>query len=337
MSESSRMTALLSKTAGEADSLVLEDVPRPSAQPGGVVLAVKACGLNYSDVLLINDLHQIKPDRPFSPGGEVAGVVTAVGEGVTHVNVGDRMMGNTLWGGMAEELALEASRLIPIPKSMTFDTAAAFNIAYGAAQYALQDCGHLKLGETVLVLGAAGGLGLAAVQLSKAMGARVVAAASSEEKVALCKAHGADLGVVYPTGPFDADGRRELAGLFKKVCGTPGVDVVFDSMGGDYAEAALRSIAWRGRFLVLGFTAGIPRIPLNLALLKGCSIVGVFWDSVTRDPPAHARNVTTLLDLYAAGKLSPHICARFPLTRAREAIRLLAGRTATGKVVVTVN
>jgi NADPH2:quinone reductase len=331
------MTALLSKAAGGGDSLVLEDVPRPSAQPGGVVLAVKACGLNYSDVLLINDLHQVKPERPFSPGGEVAGVVKAVGEGVTHVKVGDRMMGNTLWGGMAEELALEASRLILMPDSMTFDTAAAFGIAYGAARYALQDCGHLKPGETVLVLGAAGGLGLAAVELSKAMGARVIAAASAAQKVALAKAHGADVGVVYPTGPFNVDSRRELAGLFKKVCGARGVDVVFDPVGGDYAEAALRSIAWRGRFLVLGFTAGIARIPLNLALLKGGSIIGVLWNALMLDPRDHAHDVSTLLDLYAAGKIRPHICARFPLTRAGEAIRLLAERNAMGKVVVTIN
>jgi NADPH2:quinone reductase len=328
--------ALLSKVAGGPDTLELANLPSPLARPGWVVLEVKVCGLNYADLLFIDDLHQAKPVRPFSPGGEVSGVVKAVGEGVTTVKVGDRMLGYTLWGGMAEELALDASLLIPIPDSMPFGVAAAFMIAYGAAYYALKDCGHLKTDETVLVLGAAGGLGLAAVELGKAMGARVIAAASSEEKVVLAKVHGADAGVVYPAGPFDKDGQRALGGLFKEACGPNGADVIFDPVGGDYTEAALRSMAWKGRLLVTGFTAGIPRVPLNLALLKGCHIIGVSWDSISRDPLAHRRSVTALLDLYATGKIKPHVSAHFPLARAGEAFKHLASRKAMGKVIVTI-
>ena len=248
------------------------------------------------------------------------------------------MLGNTGWGGMAEELALEASRLIPIPEAMPFDEAATFLMTYGTSYYALKDRAHIKPGQTLLVLGAAGGVGLAAVELGKVMGARVIAAASSEEKVALAKSCGADEGIVYPSGPFDRDGQKALSELFKQACGPGGPDVIYDGVGGDYAEAALRCMAWEGRFLVIGFPAGIPRIPLNLALLKGCDIVGVFWGAaVSREPAAHQRNVKELLDLYAAGKIKPHVSERFPLARAGEAIALLASRKAMGKVVVTVN
>jgi NADPH2:quinone reductase len=333
-----RMKALLSKAVGGPDTLVLEELPSPQAKPGWAVIEVKACGVNYPDVLIIEDLYQFKPARPFAPGGEVAGIVKAVGEGVTNVKVGDRVLGNTGWGGMAEELALEASRLIPIPDAMPFDVAAAFIMTYGTSYYGLKDRGHMKPGESLLVLGAAGGVGLAAVELGKAMGARVIAAASSEDKVALCKAHGADEGVVYPRGPFDKEGQRALANLFKEACGPNGADVVYDGVGGDYAEAALRSTAWEGRFLVIGFPAGIPKIPLNLALLKGCDIVGVFWGSaVARDPAAHQRNVKELLELYAAGKIKPHVSERFPLAKAGEAIKHLASRKAMGKVVVVMD
>src|SRR5271154_3025639 len=210
------MKALLSKSVGGPDTLVVEDLPRPQPKPGQAVIQVKACGVNYPDVLIIEDLYQFKPSRPFAPGGEVSGVVKAVGEGVTNVKVGQRVLGNTGWGGMAEELALEASRLIPIPDDMPFDEAAAFIMTYGTSYYGLKDRGFLKPGHTLLVLGAAGGEGLAAVELGKAMGAKVIAAASSEEKVALAIKHGADLGVVYPQGPFDKDGTKALAGLFKE-------------------------------------------------------------------------------------------------------------------------
>jgi NADPH2:quinone reductase len=332
------MKAVLSKAVGGPDTLVLEDLPSPLPKPGQAVITVKACGVNYPDVLIIEDQYQFKPPRPFAPGSEVAGVVKALGEGVTGLTVGQRVLGNIGWGGMAEEMALEASRLIPIPDSMPFDEAAAFIMTYGTSYYGLKDRGHLKPGQTLLVLGAAGGVGLAAVELGKVIGARVIAAASSAEKVALAKAHGADDGVVYPTGPFEKDGQRALANLFKDACGPNGADVVYDGVGGDYAEAALRCMAWEGRFLVIGFPAGIPRIPLNLALLKGCDIVGVFWgSSVTRDPKGHQQNVRELLDLYAAGKIKPHVSEHFPLAKAGEAIKHLASRKAMGKVVVTMD
>jgi NADPH2:quinone reductase len=336
--EAAAMKALLSKSVGGPETLEVEELPSPTAKPGWAVVEVKACGVNYPDVLIIEDRYQFKPPRPFAPGGEIAGVVKSVGEGVTHVKPGDRVLGNTGWGGMAEELALEAGRLVPIPETMPFDEAAAFLMTYGTSYYGLKDRGHLKAGETLLVLGAAGGVGLAAVELGKALGARVVAAASSEEKVALAKARRADEGVVYPTGPFDRDGQKALADQFKQACGPSGADVIYDGVGGDYAEAALRSIAWEGRFLVIGFPAGIPRIPLNLALLKGCDIVGVFWGAaVSRDPASHQRNVKALLDLYAAGKIKPHVSEHFPLARAGEAIAHLASRKALGKVVVMVD
>jgi NADPH2:quinone reductase len=332
------MKALLSKAVGGPETLVLEDVPSPKARPGFAVVEVKAVGVNYPDVLIIEDKYQFKPQRPFAPGGEISGVVKEVGEGVTNVKAGDRVLGNTGWGGMAEELALEASRLIKIPDSMPFDEAAAFIMTYGTSYYALKDRGHLKPGESLLVLGAAGGVGLSAVELGKAMGARVIAAASSEEKVALAKARGAETGVVYPAGPFDRDGQKALADLFKQAVGPNGVDVIYDGVGGDYAEASLRSMAWEGRFLVIGFPAGIPRLPLNLPLLKGCDVVGVFWGSaVSRDPAAHQQNVKELLDLYAAGKIRPHVSEHYPLARASEAISHLASRKAMGKVVVMVD
>ena len=332
------MKALLSTQVGGPETLVIQDMPSPQAKPGWAVVSVKACGVNYPDVLIIEDKYQFKPPRPFSPGGEISGVVKSVGEGVTHLKVGDRVLGNTGSGGMAEELSVEASRLVPIPDSMPFDEAAAFLMTYGTSYYGLKDRGHLKAGQTLLVLGAAGGVGLAAVELGKAMGARVIAAASSQEKVDLAIARGAESGIVYPAGPFDRDGQKALAELFKQACGPGGADVVYDGVGGDYAEAALRSTAWEGRFLVIGFPAGIPRIPLNLALLKGCDIVGVFWGAaVARDPAAHQRNVAELMALYAAGKVRPHVSERFPLSRAGEAISHLAARKALGKVVVTID
>jgi NADPH2:quinone reductase len=332
------MKALLSKAVGGPETLVLEDVPSPRPKPGFAVVSVKAVGVNYPDVLIIEDKYQFKPARPFAPGSEVSGVVKEVGEGVTHVKPGDRVLANAGWGGMAEEMALEAARLIKIPDAMPFDEAAAFIMTYGTSYYALKDRGHLKPGQSLLVLGAAGGVGLSAVELGAAMGASVIAAASSEEKVALAKAHGAVSGVVYPMGPFDRDGQKALANQFKEAVGPDGVDLVYDGVGGDYAEAAIRSMAWEGRFLVIGFPAGIPRIPLNLALLKGCDIVGVFWGSaVSRDPVAHQQNVKELMDLYTSGKIKPHVSEHYPLSRAAEAITHLASRKAMGKVVVMVD
>jgi NADPH:quinone reductase len=332
------MKALLSVEVGGPGTLVIKDMPSPSPKPGWAVVSVKACGVNYPDVLIIEDKYQFKPPRPFSPGGEISGVVKEVGEGVTNLKPGDRVLGNTGSGGMAEEIAVEALRLTPIPDSMPFDEAAAFLMTFGTSYYALKDRGQLRAGQTLLVLGAAGGVGLAAVELGVAMGAQVVAAASSQAKVDLAVAHGATSGVVYPPGPFDRDGQKALADLFKQACGAAGANVVYDGVGGDYAEAALRATAWEGRFLVIGFPAGIPRIPLNLALLKGCDIVGVFWGSaVARDPEGHRRNVGDLMQLYAAGKIRPYVSEHFPLARAGEAITHLAERKAMGKVVVTVD
>lgn len=333
------MKALLSKAVGGPETLELGELPSPEAKPGHAVIDVKACGVNFPDVLIIEDKYQFKPQRPFSPGGEVAGIVTAVGEGVTEVKVGDRVLGNTGWGGMAEEIALPAAKLINIPEKMPWDEAAAFIMTYGTSHYALKRRGHLKPGQTLLVLGAAGGVGLAAVELGKAMGARVIAACSTQEKVDLAKKHGADEGVVYGRGPFDRDGQKQLAELFKTACGPKGADVVYDAVGGDYAEPAFRSIAWEGRYLVIGFAAGdIPRLPLNLPLLKGADIVGVFWGAFTNNEPANYRaDVEELIDLYSQGKIRPHVSETFPLEKAADAITHLASRKAMGKVVVTID
>jgi len=332
------MKAVLSTVVGGPETLELSELPDPVAGPGKVLLAVKACGVNYPDVLIIEDKYQFKPERPFAPGGEVSGLIAAVGEGVTRFKVGDRVLASTGHGGMAEMLALDENRCTAIPDSMPFDEAAAFILTYGTSYYALKDRGHLKAGETLLVLGAAGGVGLAAVELGKAAGARVIAAASSQEKIDLAIAHGADAGVIYPRGPFDKDGQKALANLIKDACGPNGWDVAYDAVGGDYSEATIRAAGWGGRFLVIGFPSGIPKIPLNLTLLKSCDIVGVFWGaSVARDPKGHAQNVKDLMGLYAEGKIKPHVSERFPLERAGDAIAHLASRKAMGKVVVTID
>jgi NADPH2:quinone reductase len=330
------MKAMLSKAIGGPDTLVLEELPDPTPNTGEVVIAVKACGVNYPDLLIIEDRSQYKPARPFAPGGEVAGIVEAVGSGVSGLKAGDRVIGSSMWGGMAEKLALKADRCIPFPDSMPMDEAAAMMLTYGTSIYALKDRAKLLKGETLLVLGAAGGVGLSAVELGKAMGARVIAAASSEEKVALAKKHGASDGVVYPAGPFDKAGSKALADLFKKACGETGANVIYDPVGGDYSEAALRAVAWEGRFLVVGFPAGIPRLPLNLTLLKSCQVVGVFWGEFTRrDPAGNAANIRALMQFYADGAIRPLVSERYPLEQAGAAIAKLAARQAMGKIVVT--
>jgi NADPH:quinone reductase len=329
------MKAMLSRHAGGPETLALATLPDPVPAAGEVLLAVKACGVNYPDVLIIEDRYQFKPPRPFAPGGEVAGVVAAVGAGVSAVSPGDRVIGSTIAGGMAEKLVLAADLCVPMPDAMPFDEASALVLTYGTAIYALKDRANLKRGETLLVLGAAGGVGLAAVELGKAMGARVIAAASSEEKIAFARAHGAADGLVYPPGPFDQQGRRALADLFKQACGSGGADVIYDPVGGDYSEAALRAIAWDGRFLVIGFPAGIAKLPLNLTLLKSCQVVGVFWGGfVRRNPEANAANIRELLSLYSSGAIRPVISERYPLPKAGEAIARLAARKAMGKIVV---
>ncbi|MEO0982356.1 MAG: NADPH:quinone oxidoreductase family protein [Pseudomonadota bacterium] len=330
------MKAVLSKQPGGPETLVIEDTPSPEAGAGQVVLEVKAIGVNFPDVLIIQDMYQFKPERPFAPGGEVAGVVKSVGEGVTHLKPGDRVIGSCGWGGMAEELALDAGRCIPIPDAMPFEEAAAFMMTYGTSHYALKDRAEIKPGESLLVLGAAGGVGLAAVELGKAMGATVIAAASTQEKVDLCLSKGADKGLVYPSGALDRAQQKELSNQIKEL-GGGGVDVVYDGVGGDYAEPAIRAMNWEGRFLVIGFPAGIPKIPLNLTLLKSCQVVGVFWGAfVARDPKANQENIADLFRLYGEGKIKPHVSSTYPLENAADAIVELAERRAKGKVVVTV-
>ena len=332
------MKAIVTEQPGGPDTLVLRDLPMPAPGAGEIRIRVHACGVNYPDALMIEDKYQFRPTRPYAPGGEVAGLVDAVGEGVTQFKPGDRVIALVGHGGMAEFVCAATHKCIAMPAAMPFDEAAAFIFTYGTSWHALKQRGQLKAGDTLLVLGAAGGVGLAAVELGKAVGARVIAACSSEEKVALAKAHGADDGVVYPMGPFDKDGAKALAELFKGACGKAGADVIYDAVGGDYAEAALRAIAWEGRFLVVGFPAGIPKIPLNLALLKGCQIVGIFWGAFTeRDRAANAVNNDELIAFYTAGKIRPHVSEHYALPDAGNAIKALAGRRALGKLVVTLD
>jgi NADPH2:quinone reductase len=330
------MKAMLSNVPGGPETLVLEELADPVPAAGEVVLDIKACGVNFPDSLIIRDLYQFKPERPFAPGGEVAGVVSAVGDGVEALRVGDRVIGSVGWGGMAEKVKAAEGRCVPIPAHMPFDQAAAFTMTYGTSYYALKQRAALAPGETLLVLGAAGGVGLAAVELGKIMGARVIAAVSSEEKLALAKQHGAADGVIYPTGPFDKNGQKALSELFKSACGKDGANVIYDPVGGDYSEASLRSIAWGGRFLVIGFPAGIPKLPLNLTLLKSCQVVGVFWgDWLRRFPAENAENIGELLSFYERGIIKPTVSATFPLAKAGDAISWLVDRKAMGKVVVT--
>ena len=330
------MKALLSKTIGGPENLVVDEVPDPVPEGDEVLIAVKACGVNFPDTLIIEDNYQFKPARPFSPGGEVAGIVAEIGANVSGIRVGDRVFGWCIWGGMAEKVAIKAARCVPIPDAMPFDEASAFIMTYGTSYYALKERGHLRQGETLLVLGAAGGVGLAAVELGKAMGAQVVAAVSSDDKLAFAIRHGANGGVVYPRGPFDKAALKSLSGLFKQACPAGGADVIYDAVGGDYAEAALRSIAWEGRFLVVGFPAGVPRIPLNLPLLKSCQIAGVFWGAwIDRDPAGFQASARELLEFYRQGAIKPVISGRYPLKNGGEAIASLAARTAMGKMVVT--
>ncbi len=331
------MKALLSHTAGGPETLVLEDLPDPVAGPGEVVVAVRACGVNYPDVLTIQDLYHSRPPRPFAPGSEIAGTVESVGSGVAVFKVGERVMGSIGHGGMTEKIAIAADRLQAIPQGMPFDEAAAFLATYNTSYMALKDRADIKAGERLLVLGAGGGVGIAAVELGHAFGAHVVAAASSQEKLDAAMARGAREGVVYPRGPFDRAGQKALAELFKSVAGEKGFDVVYDPVGGDYAEAALRQMNWGGRFLVVGFTAGIPKIPLNLPLLKTCQIVGVFSGGFKRQHPEKSRaNAAAITELYREGKLKPFVSKRFALAQGGDAIASLQAREAIGKVVVTI-
>jgi len=325
--------ALLSEAPGAPDTLVLRDIGEPVPGRGQVRIAVRYCGINYPDVLVIEDKYQFKPPRPFAPGSEMSGVIDAVGEGVTEFKVGDAVIAAATSGGLAEKAVTAASACVSMPEGMPFDAAAGLIFTYGTSYHALVNRSELRAGETLLVLGAAGGVGLAAVEIGKAIGARVVAAVSGESKAAAAREHGADVTVIYPREGIDS---RALAAQFKEACGPKGADVIYDPVGGDYAEPALRTAAWKGRYLVIGFPAGIPKIPLNLTLLKGCDIRGVFWGAFRQQEPAQdAANMHALLDLYRAGKIKPKISAILPLPQGGEAIKKLLQREAVGKVLVS--
>jgi NADPH2:quinone reductase len=322
------MKAVICKAWGLPDSLVVGDLPDPVAGPGQVVLDVKAAGVNFPDLLIIQGKYQFKPALPFTPGSELAGVVSAVGPGVERITPGDRMIAFTAQGAFAEKIALPAEALMPMPPGMAFDTAAAITLTYGTSHHAVVDRAALKEGETMLVLGAGGGVGLAAIEIGKALGARVIAAASRVEKLAVCRAHGADATINYS--------RDELREAIKAATGGKGPDVIYDPVGGIYTEPAFRAIGWRGRYLVVGFANGeIPKLPLNLMLLKGASLVGVFWgEFAKREPKANLAAMRQLLGWLGEGKIRPLISKRYALADAHQALNDMAARKVTGKVVI---
>lgn len=323
------MRAVLCKEYGPPESLVVEDVEPLKAGPGQVVIEVKACGVNFPDTLIIRGKYQFQPEMPFSPGGEVAGVIKDAGEGVTGFKPGDPVIAFTGWGGFAQEVMAQPAQLMAVPDGMDFVTASAFVMTYGTSHYALKDRARLREGETLLVLGAAGGVGLAALEIGKVMGARVIAAASTDEKLEFCAKHGADELINYTT--------EDLKERVKRLTGGNGADVVYDPVGGALSEPAIRATAWDGRFLVIGFAAGeIPRIPLNLVLLKSCSIIGVFWGAFAqREPKRNEEHLGELMEWFAAGKIKPNVSAVYPMERAADALNDIIERRVQGKVVLT--
>lgn len=331
------MKAMLSTAPGGPETLELTELPIPEPKKGEVRVRVHAAGLNFPDTLIIRDLYQMKPPRPFAPGGEIAGEIETLGEGVEGLAVGDRILALTGHGGFATHICIEAGRAVKIPDTMPYEDAACFIFTYGTSHHALKDRAHIKAGDSVLILGAAGGVGVAAIELAKAAGAKVIAAVSSKDKADFCKTCGADETIIYPRD-MDRDAQKAFSNEIKKLSGGEGVDIVYDAVGGDYAEPAIRAMAWKGRFLVVGFPAGIPSIPLNLALLKGCEIVGVFWGaSVAREPKGHAENMRELFEMYANGQVKPRISASFPLEKAAEALVLMQDRKVLGKVVLSLD
>jgi NADPH2:quinone reductase len=322
------MRAVICNDFGPPENLVVEEIDEPVPQEGEVLIEVKAAAVTFPDTLMLEDKYQFHPTPPYIPGGEVAGIVAAVGAGVDSVAVGDRVVGGLgTVGGYAEMAAVPATGVRVLPDSVDFAESTGLNYAYGTSLYGLKYRGELKAGETLLILGAGGNVGLSAVELGKLMGARVIAAASSEEKLDLCRARGADETINYAT--------ENLKDRAKELTDGHGVDVIYDCVGGDYAESALRAIGWEGRFLVIGFTAGIPSIPLNLTLLKSCQIVGVFYGAMTaRDPELSAAVSNELIELTASGKLTPHVSERYSLEDAGKGLRSLMDRKALGKVVV---
>jgi NADPH2:quinone reductase len=322
------MKAILCSQFCEPDDLVLADIDDPVAGDGQVVIAIKAAALNFFDILMIQGKYQIKPPFPFSPAAEVAGVIESIGSGVTGLKVGDRVVASVGHNGAREKIAVPAASAVKIPDNLDFDRAAGVIITYGTALHALEDRASPKPGETLAVLGAAGGTGLAACELGKLLGLKVIACASSDEKLEFAKKHGADIGLNYAT--------EDLKEGLKKLTDGRGVDIIFDPVGGKYAEASLRAIAWEGRFLVIGFAAGdIPKMPLNLALLKGCDIRGVFWGAwVRQNPEKNRANLEKLVKWAAEGKISSHVDRTFPLAKTADALKVLAGRQAMGKVIL---
>jgi NADPH2:quinone reductase len=322
------MKAVVCKAYGPPEQLELQEVEPLTPGKDQVVISVKACGVNFPDTLIIQGKYQVRPVLPFTPGSDVAGIIKARGEGAENVQIGTRVMGFASIGGFAEEVICESRNLIPIPDEVDFTRAAAFTMTYSTSYHALKDRAQIKPGETLLVLGAAGGVGLAAIELAKIMGAHVIAAASTEEKLEICRQHGADETINYTT--------EDLKERIKTLTNGNGVDVIYDPVGGPYTEPALRCMAWNGRYLVIGFTAGeIPRIPLNLPLLKGCSIVGVFWGNFTvHENKRNQENLQMLLSWLASGKIKPYVSATYPLTGVADALNDIINRKATGKIVI---
>ena len=328
------MKAFLCKEFGPVDSHQVEEIDDPIAGPGQVVVDIKATGISFPDVLIVQGLYQFKPPFPFSPGSEISGVVSSVGEGVTIYKEGDRVMGSIGSGGLREKGVYLEQQLMPLPETMDFNTAAGFPLNYGTTYHAFKQRGELKAGQSVLVLGAGGGLGITAIHIAKAMGAKVIAAASSQEKIDLCKKEGADEGIIYER-EMDRDLQKKFSDQIKEVTGG-GVDMIYDLVGGDYAEPALRAIARHGKYLVIGFTAGIPKMPLNLTLLKECQIVGVFWGQFAGVEYAeNQQNFKELFDLHAEGKIKPFVTETYTLDESATAIKTLEDRKVLGKVVVS--
>ena len=329
------MKAMLSNTAGGPETLEYTDISIGEPKPDEIRIRVKAAGVNFPDTLIIRDLYQIKPPRPFAPGGEIAGIIESMGVNVKGFGIGDRVLAVPGHGGFVTHINVPAFTAVKIPDEMPFEDAACFIFTYGTSHYALKDRAKIKAGETLLVLGAAGGVGVAAIEIAKAHGVRVIAAVSSEEKAQFCKHIGADDTIIYPKN-MNRDEQKKLSASIKESSGKSSIDVVYDAVGGDYAEPCIRALAWNGRFLVVGFPAGIPKIPLNLALLKSCQIIGVFWGAFTvRNPKQHQEYLKELFTMYRNKKIKPKITATFSLEEAAKALKSVEERKSLGKVVLT--
>lgn len=322
------MKAVICKSFGPIDNLIIEEVSDLKPTKGEIIINVKACGLNFPDTLIIQGKYQFKPEFPFSPGGEISGVVKAIGEDVTHLNVGDNVMYGSVFGGFAQEVKAKAKDVFKMPPTMDFTTAASSMLTYGASYHALVNRANLQSGEIVLVLGAAGGVGTAAIQIAKAIGATVIAAASTDEKLKFCKDNGADFTINYTT--------EDLKSRVKELTNGNGANVIYDPVGDKFSELALRSIAWKGRYLVVGFAAGdIPKIPLNLVLLKGCQIVGVFWGAFFKnEPQQNTKNFMCIVKWFAQGKLKARIYGEYPFEKVVEAMYTMINKEVKGKIVL---